>query len=394
MAQSRTTLGLLTVVIIFGALGYWAWDRLRPETEATEETEELSEAELEVVESVQRQFNAEVPTAAKGDTVVRDTLSLYVSAEAQAQPYREARLLAQVAGIVQLVRVRENQEVRAGELLVRIDTTEYAMDLATREAALEKAWVDYEVKVLQDEVLQDTLVRQNRARLARIISGLPQAENEVERAKINLQKTAVRAPFGGRIADLKVVAGQHVGAGTELLTVIDIDPIKVSVQALEMSLVDLEEGRAASLEFTALPDSIFWGVIESINPIVDATANTSRVTVVLPNPDARIKPGMHARAQLEAQKIPGLQLAPRSAIRETPDRRTFIFIFKDGRSDWRYVTPGRMNDDLFEILPQPISLDKVDDGEIVLVDGHQSIIHNAAIRLVENVAAAGGRPTR
>lgn len=394
MAQSRTTLGLLTALIILGALGYLGYQRMRPEPDETEEVREMSDAEAEVVQSVTQQFATDIPTPVRGALAVRDTLRLYVGAKARAEAFREAKLTAQVSGIVQSVRVRENQQVGSGELLIRIDTTEYALDLAASRASLGRATVDYQVRLLDDEMLEDSVLRADRAEIARYTTGLAQAEVDLQRAQLNMQKTRITAPFGGRIADLRVVEGQYVGAGTELLTVVTLDPIKVSVSVLEAHVVQLEEGSQAHLDFLAMPDTVFVGRVETINPIVDLETNTTRVTVVLPNPDARIRPGMYADALVEAQKIPDVIQVPRTAIRETDDRRTHLFVYKDGRADWVYVPLGRQNDTMVELLGEPGTQFWVEPGSIVLVEGHQSIIHDGAVELVEDVAAAGGRPTR
>lgn len=63
-----------------------------------------------------------------------------------------------------------------------------------------------------------------------------------------------------------------------------------------------------------------------------------------------------------------------------------------GLAKWRYVTTGRENETYVEIVPGDEGM--VEPGEIVLVDGHQYLAHDTPIRLVENVAAAGGRPGR
>lgn len=393
MAQSRTTLGLITVLLILGGLTWGVWWRLQPDTEETEEEPEMSEAELEVVESVVQQFNTEIPTPVVGVPVVRDTLRISVIAKARAEALREVKLTSQVSGIVQSIHVRENQQVRAGQLLIQIDTTDYALNLADARAAKERAEVDYEVRLLQDEMIQDPELRAARAERARILTGLAAAEVNLQRAEIEMAKTRITAPFAGRVADLDVVAGQHVG-GAELLTVVTIDPIKVSVSVLETAVVDLEEGRGASMVFSALPDTTFTGRIETINPIVDLQTNTTRVTVLLPNPDGRIRPGMYADARLEARQYPDRILVPRTAIRETEDRRSHLFVEQDGRAKWIYVPLGRMNEYLVELLGEPGSQEWVEPGWTVLIDGHQSIIHDAAVQLVEDVAAAGGRPTR
>ena len=392
MAQSRSTLGVLTVLIILGGLAGGVWWRLRPEPEEESDSAELSEEAGEVVESVQQQFSTELPQPVTGVAAVQDTLWISVTAKGRAEAIRETKITARTSGIVVSVPVRENQAVRSGQLMVRIDTTEYALEVAARFAALQKARADYQTRVIGDDALADEEVRARRDRLARAITGLDEAEVAHRKAVLDLEKTSVRAPFGGRIADLKVVPGQFVPEGEELLTVVDIDPIKVAVQVLGTEVVYLDEGRAATLDFTAFPDQAFHGRIETINPVIDPETNTARVTVHIANADGRIKPGMYAEADLEAQQFPDRILVPRTAILETADRRTHLFVLEDGRAKWRYVTPGLENELLVELLEG--DEDWVAPGEIVLVDGHYYLPHDAAVELVDDPEAAGGRPTR
>lgn len=392
MAQSRSTLGVLTVLIILGGLAGGVWWRLRPEPEEESDSAELSEEAGEVVESVQQQFSTELPQPVTGVAAVKDTLWISVTAKGRAEAIRETKITARTSGIVVSVPVRENQAVRSGQLMVRIDTTEYALEVAARFAALQKAQADYQTRVIGDDALADEEVRARRDRLARAITGLDEAEVAHRRAVLDLEKTSVRAPFGGRIADLKVVPGQFVPEGEELLTVVDIDPIKVAVQVLGTEVVYLDEGRAATLDFTAFPDQAFHGRIETINPVIDPETNTARVSVHIANADGRIKPGMYAEADLEAQQFPDRILVPRTAILETADRRTHLFVLEDGRAKWRYVTPGLENEQLVELLEG--DEDWVAPGEIVLVDGHYYLPHDAAVELVDDPEAAGGRPTR
>lgn len=379
-------------MIILGGLAGGVWWRLRPAPEEETDSAELSEEAGEVVESVQQQFSTELPQPVTGVAAVQDTLWISVTAKGRAEAIRETKITARTSGIVVSVPVRENQAVRSGQLMVGIDTTEYALEVAARFAALQKARADYQTRVIGDDALADDEVRARRDRLARAITGLDEAEVAHRKAVLDLEKTSVRAPFGGRIADLKVVPGQFVPEGEELLTVVDIDPIKVAVQVLGTEVVYLDEGRAATLDFTAFPDRAFYGRIETINPVIDPETNTARVTVHIANADGRIKPGMYAEADLEAQQFPDRILVPRTAILETADRRTHLFVLEDGRAKWRYVTPGLENEQLVELLEG--DEDWVAPGEIVLVDGHYYLPHDAAVELVDDPEAAGGRPTR
>lgn len=384
MKLPRHILGILSFIIVLGALGAGIWYRLRPEPEG-EETQEAPEAAANLPESASQQFATDVPQPVVGAEVVRDTLWVSVTAAGQAEAVSRAPVPARVAGTVHDLFVDENTLVAEGDLLLQIDTTEYALALARARADLVTAQARYQEMTFGTEEIADQRARQERDRLARARSGLAQAEVTVREAEIALARTAVRAPFAGRVADLQVVKGQQAAAGSELMTVVSLDPIKVEVQVLEADIGLLTEGRRASVTFAAFPGETFTGRISTINPVVDPTNRTARVTVLLPNPRGRIKPGMYARVSLDANYFPDRILVPRTAILEK-DRRTMLFVFEEGRAKWRYVTTGMENDTQVEIVPNE-ETSMVEPGEIVLVDNHYYIIHDAPIQLVETVPA-------
>jgi HlyD family secretion protein len=383
MKLPRQLLGLLTLVIIIGALATGVWLRIRPEPEETS-TDEATEEAAALPEAASQQFATDVPQPVVGAEVVRDTLWMNVTALGQAESIRRTAVQSRVDGTVHQIRVEENRPVQEGDLLLQFDSTEYALAAARSRADLVTAQARYQEMTLFDDQITDPRVREERTRLARARSGLAQAEVTLREAELNLERTLVRSPFGGRIADLQVVRGQHVSPGSELMTIVQLDPIKVEVAVLEGDLGFLREGRRATVTFAALPGETFYGRVETINPVVDPELRTGRVTVGLRNPQGRIKPGMSAQVTLEADFYPDRILVPRTAILEK-DRRTMLFVFEDGRAKWRYVTTGLSNDTQVEILPNE-ETSMVEPGETVLVDNHFYLIHDAPVQLVESVA--------
>ena len=393
MSTSRRLIGsLFVVVIIAGALGA-AWWRINSAGSSDGDNPEVDDGNRPEV-SATGTFATNVAIPVSGGEVVRDTLVISVSAAAQAAAEREAPLSARVAGRITRLYVHENQVVRAGAVLAAIDSTDSQLSVADASANLARADATYRETILFDDEIEDPEVRAERDRVARAKSGLDQAQVALEQAQLQLDRTKIRAPFGGRVASIEIVEGQEASVGELLMTVIDLDPIKVEVQVLESEVGYLAPGRNATILFSAFPDELFSGMVETINPVVEQGTRTARVTVRVPNPNGRILPGMYARVSIEAREFPDRLMVPRSAILER-DRRNMLFVFEpdgqDGLAKWRYVTTGLMNDSLVEIVDNP-ETDTVQPGEIVLTDGHYTLIHDARVTLVGNVRAAGGRP--
>lgn len=396
MTFSRRTLSLLTIVLVVGALSGGIYWRLQPEDEEPETSAETAGVELS--QGAATQFSADVPQPVAGAPVIQDTLWISVRAAGQAAAYKRTTVTSLSEGVVRTLPVRENGIVREGDLLVQLDTLEAALAVAQAEAELVRAETEYRRTILLDDQEPDPEVREERSRLARVTSGLAGAEVSLRQERLRLERATVRAPFGGRVADLQVVEGQHIASGTELMTLVDLDPIKVEAEVLEAEIGVLREGRRAEVTFAAFPGETFVGRIESINPVVDPEQRTSRVTILLPNPGHRIKPGMYADVRLDAEAFPDRILVPRTAILERGEgrRRTMLFVYegddRSGEAMWRYVATGLENDEFVEIVES--DEDMVEPGEIVLVDGHHFLAHQTPVRLVEDVVGEGGRPTR
>jgi HlyD family secretion protein len=290
--------------------------------------------------------------------------------------------------------VRESDGVGAGQLLAALDPAEYGLAVEEAQAAVRDAEAKYREILLFDERIADAEVRRERELVARSKSGLETARVRLRKAQLELQRTRIGAPFAGRVATLKVVPGQFVRAGDELMTVVNLDPIRVEVQVLESEVGFLTPGRAAKVSFAAFPEP-FTGKVQTINPVVDGGTRTARATVLVPNPGGRILPGMYARVSLDARRFEDRILVPRSAILER-DRRTMLFVFDGqeggrGLAKWRYVTTGMQNDSLVEIVPSE-ETETVQPGETVLTEGHYTLIHDARVRLVDDVRGSGARP--
>ncbi len=392
MSAARRFFGPSLAFAVIVLLGSGIYLRIRGNTndeEGGEDRGDLPEV------SATSTFGTDVAIPVGGAEVARDTLVISVTAAGEAAAWLESKVLTQVEGTAQRIPVQENQFVRSGQLLVALDTVDLAFQVRDAEAGLAQADADYRQRTLFDDQIEDPEVRAERERVARAQSGLDRAQVALEQARLQLTRARVGAPFSGRVANLLVSQGHRVRVGDELMTIVDIDPIKVEVRVLEAEIGLLAAGRVARVAFAAFPGETFVGHIETINPVIDTDSRTARVTVRMSNPDSRVLPGMYARVSLEARRFPDRILVPKSAVLER-DRRTMLFVYEGderrGLAKWNYVTTGLENDSLVEIVDNP-DTEMLEPGQVVLIDGHNTLIHDAVVRLDDNPRRAqGGRP--
>jgi HlyD family secretion protein len=395
MVKSRRVVTLLSIVVPLALLAGVLW-RLADAGESDMGVAGSAADSLRDLlgTSATEAFPIEMALPVEGAVVQRDTFVLWVGAQGRAAPLRSAPLVAEVAGPLVSVPVREGARVSQGQLLAQIDPSEYQLRVRRAEADLAFAQSEFEGLILGDDRLEDEELRAKRERIARLRSGLPGAETALEEAHYELERTEIRAPFAGRAADLVVDEGARLQVGEPVVQVVDLSRIDVEVQVLERALPSIEPGRHASIRFAALPDETFQGRVVTVNPIVSQETGTARVTVRLQNPDAVVLPGMFAEVEVAGRRFADRTFVPREAIVER-DRRDVVFLLvpeepggDTGLAKWVYVRTGLENDEYVEVTPER-DRDRLVAGDVVLVDGHTTLTHDARVRL-ENAAQIDG----
>ncbi len=303
---------------------------------------------------------------------------------------RVAEIRARVAGIVMERLFNQGAEVKAGDILYRIDPAQFEVQLAAAEAALAKA----KAELYQAERLVQRLEKLIKGRdvselqYDNAIAGVRQAQAEVNarqanvaRAKLDLDYTTVRAPINGRIGRALVTEGAFVGQdeATHLATVQQLDPIYAdfiqSVGVLQQLRRDLESG---ALEHVA-PDSAkvrlifddgtaypYAGKLLFSDVTVDKTTGQVTLRGEFPNPKHELLPGMYVRVLIE-QGIDSDALAiPQQAVRRTDTGGSEVFVLRDdNRATLRPVRLGHVVDEHWLVL------DGLAPGDRVVVEGFQ-----------------------
>jgi RND family efflux transporter MFP subunit len=290
------------------------------------------------------------------------------------------RLSSEVGGTVAEVLVRSGARVSQGQPLVRLDPMPF--DLAVREA---QAALDEREQAFRESFMPESLVTgigptADQRKALRIRSGAAAAEVRLERAQWERQRSVITSPVNGYVDRLDLGPGERLGAGTSFATVVDVSAVRIEARVLEDDLPLIRVGGEAVVTSAAVPGRVMRGRIDAVLPLVDSVKRTGRVIVRVPGETA-LRPGMYADVQLEAQRLTGRRLVPTRAIIER-DARPLVFVVRDGRAQWTYIQPGRSNGVETEVLPDSSTgLIPVEPGDQVIVDGHLTLTHDAAVTI-------------
>jgi len=393
------------LLIAIAVAGYVALNGVPADADAP--AEGSGQAEAQEAEGASIQAPPSVPVPVVTASADRRELVMKITATGNAEAPRQLELQAASAGELAEVSVTEGQVVEEGQLLAAIDDAELQLNVRKAREALVTAVANFsenvayikeyggadadaleagafvslidaeDFRTLIDDPRFDELfstITRDEVMAAR--DNLLTQQANFEQAELQLRRARTTAPFAGQIAEIEVVVGQRVTAGTKLATLIDANPIRVRVEVLESEAGLVRVGRRAEVHFAAYPGETFVGRVEAISPLVDPEERTLEVFVMLPNGDLRLKPGMFAQIILETQIFPGRLLVPADAVLLRGDR-PMVFRVLNGRSDWVYIEKGLENPEWVEVL------EGIDPGDEVIVSGHYSLAHDAAVRVVD-----------
>lgn len=347
------------------------------------------------------------------DTVSSGDLRETIAASGEIRARTQINIGTTVAGEILKRHVEDGQNVKAGDLLVTIDSVRVRQQLEQAEAATEAARRDAErleaarAKAEQTFLRMETLARQGllsdedyrQARLTRDSAALSAqaARSNVEQARANassmrdiVHKTELRAPISGRVTGLKAERGEMAIPGmtnlpgATLMVISDMAEVMAEIKVNESEVVRLKVGQSAQVTVESLPGRIFQGKVFEVASASERTgqdANLYKVKVVLDmsSPEvAQFRPGMNARAVILTQEVKGALRVPLQSVLEregtqeeaqrkgllSAESRSVVFVVKGSRAEERTVKVGIANTQFFEVREGLAAGDRVLTGPV------------------------------
>jgi len=289
-------------------------------------------------------------------TVQAQGVTLEADLPGRTSPYQISDVRPQVSGIIKARLFEEGSNVRAGQVLYRIDPAPYqaAYDQAQAQLANARAtlvsaklksdrYADMvKINAVSHQDADDALAAAQSA-----AAGVQQQEAAVEAARINLDYTKVTAPIAGRIGASSFTQGALVtnGQASALATIQKLDPIYVDVTQTAAELLALRDdmakgGSAASaavhLQLADGKDYRQEGRLQFTDVTVDQSTGSVTLRAIFPNPDGVLLPGMYVRARVTEGVDPNGILAPQQAVtRDERGRPTAMVVDSQGKAQLR-----------------------------------------------------------
>ena len=300
---------------------------------------------------------------------------------------REIILLSpKVAGTVTDVLVDIGDRVKAGEVVIRLDRTNFDLAVKKSQAVL----ADAEAAILQSkakfeqaekeyrratELLKEKVVPQSRFDVAEAVyktareavsSARAQRDQEkaaLETALEHLKDAEIRSPIAGTVVERNVEIGQAVAPRLQLLRIVDQTSLKADIDLPEIDFGRVAIGTPAVITVDAFHGHAFSGKVTVVNPMVDRKMRTFRVRIKVPNRAGKLVDGMFARVRLGLGTRTALGV-PREALQRIPGSGTFyVFVVIDDIAEKRTVRTGQIGERLAEII------EGLSEGEKVVVTG-------------------------
>ena len=285
-----------------------------------------------------------------------------VNAIGSVRAVRGVDVTTEVTGLVRSLEFRSGDEVKRGQVLVRLNADSDIATLHSLEAAADLAATVYARDKIQFEAQAIS-----QAQLDADAADLKNKRAQAAAQAALVEKKIIRAPFDGRLGITTVNPGQYLNTGDKVVTLQELDPVYVDFRLPQEDLARVHPGLEVRLALDAFPGESFTGKITASDPLVDSASRNFQAEATVPNTARKLLPGMFVRvAVLSGAKQHYLTL-PQTAITFNPYGSTVFLTQKDEKgkltAEQVFVTTGPTRGDQIAVLKG------IKDGDQVVTSG-------------------------
>lgn len=281
-------------------------------------------------------------------------------------------------GIINDLNIKNGSRVKAGQVLGTLDRKDFELAVKSAQIALDKAKLNmYDILAGLGHEVQDTaIIPADVLNMVKIRSGYTIALNDLEKARLAYNGTILKAPFDGKVADLKINIYDRTDAGA-VCSIIDDSFLNVDFLIMESEYKFIDKGLSVKVIPYADPTKIFHGKIKEINPRIGDNGQIL-VRSAIRN-DGFLLDGMNVKVIVE-RTIPNQFVVPRSAVIIRNDLDVLFTYSDDNRAHWVYVDILSSNKDSHAVAAKPDRYSELNDGDKVIISGNLSLADGSLVQ--------------
>ena len=316
-----------------------------------------------------------------------------LSSVGNVRAFRGVELSTEIGGLVQTVPIKSGQDVKEGELLIKLNDASDVAQLNSLKAMADLA------KVINERDAQQLVIQA----ISKNVFDSSKADAKSKQAQVEAQaalvaKKNLKAPFSGRVGIVSINPGQYVNSGDKLFTLQTLDPIFVDFTLPQSNAEQIQVGQDVVVTTDAFKDASFAGKITAVSPKVDTNTRNIQIEAQIANPDKKVLPGMFANVNIKLGNQVKLLTLPQTAVTYNPYGST-VFIAKDtGKKDKKgkpaleaqqvFVTTGSTRGDQVAILKG------INEGDTVVTSGQLKLKNGTPLMINNKVQPANSPDPR
>ena len=313
------------------------------------------------------------------DTLRRKTFMREIVSNGKLEAAKRSEIAFDVSGVLIDVDVVNGSRVQRGGAIAMVDTVEYALALERAVMSVEKsrlAFLDELVKL--GYPLGDTLTpAKDVVRMARIRSGYADALASLSTARRNYAACTLRAPFAGKIADIK--QQQFERANGVFCTVLDDSRLNVRFTVLESEYGFLSVGQEVSVSPYADLRKEIMGKISAINPTIDSHGQV-QVDATITN-DGTLTDGMNVKVFVR-KAVPDQVVVAKSAV-VIRDNLEVLFRYENGKARWTYVHTSLANSKEYVVEANKERGAELNVGDVIITTGNLNLADGSEVNIIK-----------
>ncbi|MFH1282383.1 MAG: efflux RND transporter periplasmic adaptor subunit [bacterium] len=260
-------------------------------------------------------------------------------------------------GKIKNIFYKEGDFVEKGKVIAQLD----AQEAALKE---EQARIEYE----QHKKLYEAGVI--------IKAKLMQAKNSLDQAKVEFEKTIMRAPFDGIVSSIQQKEGEVINSTKKIISLFDTKKMVINIGVTENDINKLTLEQPANVVFDAIRDKIYQGYVNNIDPNIDPTTRMMTLKVIVDNEEALILPGMFARVKINIFEEDNALVIPSMAIMKQ-DGENNVFVVSQGNNVApRSVEISYLSDE-FAVVAKGLN-----EGELIVLDKLDRMKEEAMVEIL------------